>query len=510
MNAWKQLAGQALIGTQNEAPAKPVTGDANWDGLLAQCVNSDREGSLLGLAAALQLARQGGYKPLKLDGIPVCAEHEERPYCSEAASSLLVRMLDGYEAESISEWLELCQARGQLVRPECVPDLLNWVAGKTASIPHVQAVMGNRAQWLITQNRDWEKLAVSASPVDVHFDIGDSGERLAALKAMRQRDPATARIRLESTWAKESPEDRPALLHVLEINLGMEDEPFLEAALDDKRKEVRRTAAHLLGELPQSRLTLRMIERVTPLLKWQAGGLLRSAKLDVTLPEACTPAMIRDGIEQKSTNPKQGQRAWWFQQMLAAVSPAHWSVLWKTTPTALLNVARKQEEVSSECVQGLTHATIRFSDREWAEALVGMPMEKGWMEFAISPALLKVLSAETRLDFFIKILGQSSVSRSLAIIDYALVFTPWNPLLARTIISTMQKQWPLQQDWAVYTSWLSTLKRVARHIPPFTAQSMLWPQDAMPTLKEHIDAFLNTLEFRQKIHQAFATTSTPS
>ena len=44
----------------------------------------------------------------------------------------------------------------------------------------------------------------------------------------------------------------------------MDDEPFLESALDDRSREVRQQAADLLTRLPDSRLALRMAERAGP------------------------------------------------------------------------------------------------------------------------------------------------------------------------------------------------------------------------------------------------------
>ena len=97
--------------------------------------------------------------------------------------------------------------------------------------------------------------------------------------------------------------------------MSLDDETFLEAALDDRRKEVRGAAADLLARLPESALRRRALERALPLLKFKSNKLRRKT-IEVTLPEACDKAMQRDGVEPKPGFRGVGEKAWWLQQML--------------------------------------------------------------------------------------------------------------------------------------------------------------------------------------------------
>ena len=113
--------------------------------------------------------------------------------------------------------------------------------------------------------------------------------------------------------------------------LSMDDEPFLESALDDKHAEVRRAAAELLSRLAESRLCQRMIARVGPLVQFsEHKGKLQ---IDMTLPDQYTKDMARDGVEKKVQG--MGERNGWLYQMIAdrpavLLVPSHWQVAGRT------------------------------------------------------------------------------------------------------------------------------------------------------------------------------------
>src|SRR5690606_6998581 len=133
-----------------------------------------------------------------------------------------------------------------------------------------------------------------AIPAESEWATSTREERHKLLTHLRGTHPARARELVESTWSQENADERQWQLNALMQGLGAEDEPLLERALDDRGKLVRRTAATLLTRIPQSRLVQRMRERVGALMA-HVGN-----KIDVMLPTAVTPEMLRDGVEQQA------------------------------------------------------------------------------------------------------------------------------------------------------------------------------------------------------------------
>lgn len=102
---------------------------------------------------------------------------------------------------------------------------------------------------------------------------------------------------LESSWPSEAPDDRIAFVAELEHGLAPTDEPFLEKALEDRRKEVRQRALDLLLRLSESALIKRMWQRVAPLIRREKSSMLSLKKLlskpalEFELPDNCDDPM---------------------------------------------------------------------------------------------------------------------------------------------------------------------------------------------------------------------------
>jgi hypothetical protein len=225
-------------------------------------------------------------------------------------------MIDGGFRSVLPEWLRLVAEAGRLVPPARLPGLLYVASASAALRPATVEVAGERGRWLGGLNPAWAWAAGGADPNDPEtWATGSAAARRLLLGRLRATDPAAARDLLQSTWARETPEDRAAFVAVLATGLSPDDEPFLEAALDDRRKEVRQNAAALLWRLPESRLGRRMADR--------ARRLVHDGQ--VTLPHEVDAAMIRDGITVKPPSGR-GERAWWLFQVVAATPLSTWSV----------------------------------------------------------------------------------------------------------------------------------------------------------------------------------------
>ena len=88
---------------------------------------------------------------------------------------------------------------------------------------------------------------------------------------LRRTDPAPR----ASSWRAPGPpsprSDRARFLAALATGLTVDDDAFLEQALDDRRKEVREAALELLRRLPGSSLGRRMAERARAAVRVERG-----------------------------------------------------------------------------------------------------------------------------------------------------------------------------------------------------------------------------------------------
>lgn len=316
--SFAELARRALLGTRAETtPLSTPTGQAELDAALSRLVQPESPAaSLLRQATLLSLAERAGRVP-DCPAFPPAepCPDDATPPLPKRAEATLRRVLNGFLPQLTAPLVEAAAAHGYRVPPALLPALLEW--GKQGqNRPYVRAVACRKAHWLAAQNADWRYL-VDADRADAAFETGTPAERREALRQLRAEDPASALQRLQSGWKQEPPTGRAGLIEALAEGLSQADEPFLEAALDDRRKEVRLAAANLLVRLPESRLVARMRARLLPCLKLRKS--LLSSTLEIELPAECDAAMERDGINPKPDIKGIGERAAWLMHMLACV-----------------------------------------------------------------------------------------------------------------------------------------------------------------------------------------------
>ncbi|WP_371784600.1 DUF5691 domain-containing protein [Streptosporangium subroseum] len=408
MNAsaeWEDLVSTALVGTDRRPQAGEAAGEIE----------------LLGRAAVHTLRMRAGRRPVASEPLSVAAP-EEQPAVSRAAGGRLARILGGEQPRLLAEWLEIAAGRGYRLSPHLLPELLDHAARDRSIRSHLGVLAGNRGRWLAGLNPAWgfllEEVTVaaagSANAPEV-WELGTSGDRRAHLAALRAVDPAEARKLLAATWEKETPDDRAAFLEVLADRLSLDDEPFLEAVLDDRRREVRHQAADLLTRLPDSRLALRMAERVARYVT-AVGG-----KIHVTPPVACDSTMERDGIRAKPPRGT-GEKSWWLQQAVARASLGVWPRLLGHPPRELVQM--KIVDWGREVMAGWVRATVLQGDPEWARELFASDPLADLLA-ALPPAEQEVVAAE-----FVRRHGLDG--QLIMVLGGAAA--PWGPDLAKAVL----------------------------------------------------------------------------
>jgi hypothetical protein len=377
------------------------------------------EQSLLAAAAALDLFHRAGAIPETNTADIPTAPPETLPALSPTAAALLSRLIADPERHSLfPEFFAATAAAHRRLPESTLPTLLNHAVTKAGENIRtlLSPILGARGHWLLTLNPTWQPLTTTPSPAE--FDTAPKETRLAILKNLRATEPALARQLLEKSWPTESADDRARFLPLLLPNLSLADEPFLEAALDDKKKDVREAAADLLARLPQSALAHRMQQRAAACFTLTTK-LLRKTTVTLTPPDTRTPDMERDGITEKLAHSRWGPKAWWLHQIIAATPLAFY-----TLPPDELLVAIAKSDYADAFFVGIARAAARQQDPAFAAAVLRVAAQLPAGEFAavhdLLPDLFRALPPDNRETLALSLLTASRESSARAALLRAL------------------------------------------------------------------------------------------
>jgi hypothetical protein len=478
LTSWERLAAIAMLGTRRAPlPKDPIWPEAS---LAAAAPESTApETVLLRAAAATWLWNVAGIRaaqssPTEQVDVPV----PSTALASEAAAWRLARMIGGEQRELLQEWFELARMARRTLPMHWLPVVLEGVAPKVRNA--FPAVLGPAAAWLASQHSQWSVTPIVAEPSQDRWQEGSLIERRAELAAMRERDPARGREWLESTWASDPPDAREALLGALQIGLSADDEPFLEAALDDKRKGVRQAAAECLARLPNSAHAQRNLARLEGLIVMEEpkGGLLarfRNRKLIVQLPAALDKAAVRDGLEAKAPAlRKVGERAFWLEQMVELVPPRHWCERFSCDASTFVAAAVETDH-ASELLSALSLAATRHPDVEFVGALGDAWVKSGNDLPVIAQAVARLVASlppDQRSETF------EAQLRKLSERDFDAMFhlttnydLPWSASATAFALETLGRR--VADDSQQYAHSRNTLDTWGQHCDVPTARSLL-------------------------------------
>ncbi|MFJ5232903.1 DUF5691 domain-containing protein [Kitasatospora sp. NPDC088391] len=444
---WAELQGAALLGTDRRPLPEP-------DGPLAGAVDrTDPAAALLDLAAVAAVRRRAGALPGPAVEPPAPAAADPRPALPEPAARRLAVLLGtrggtgstANLAELLPQWLAAARAHGYRLPPALVPALLDTARARSELRADAVALAGPLGRWLAPHNPDWKYLTRTAAdqdtdgrPSELLWQEGLFAERVTHLTRLRRTAPAAALALLASTWSTERAEDRVLFLDSLQDGLSADDEEFLEAALGDRSKNVRATAAELLSTLPGSALAARMAERARAVVRPEEG------RLRVVPPTACDAAMQRDGIPVKSPTGR-GERAWWLGEVLAAAPLALWTADTGLTPEQLLALPTVDgpdgggAEWAEDLREAWARAAVRQQDARWARALLGAPPRPGRDTRAPgAPAkLLAVLPPAERAAWTAAFVQTHGLGDAFQLLGACA--TPWTPPLSTAVVAALKR-----------------------------------------------------------------------
>lgn len=495
---WDDLLTAALVGTGRKLFAPPAGADALGQ-LLGHLAAAKPERALLQALGVVALYQRAGQMPAENPApLPEPSEPDDRPLCGPVAAQHLQLMLAGQYPDLLPEWLAAVAEAGRRVPPECLPALLDHGQMRPELRPAILAVIGQRGRWLARQNPNIDYAAVSERDPEKTWETGRAAARLAGLRQLRQTEPGRGLALLQSTWGQEKADDRVAYVAMLKTGLSLADEPFLEDLLDsDRSKYVRREAADMLANLPQSRLSRRLLEHARTLLHLVGSP----AKLKVTLPQTGSEALERDGILAKPPSGK-GEKTWLFQQLLSRVPPVFWSQTLNQTPAALLTLARATDW-RKPLVESWVSAVCRHPDPAWAEALFWDVLDK---ETAASPGVLvDILPPKTQAALIFKVLEKyPSLEAGQPAHRLLEQFrTSWSLKLSRLVLTNVcafiqadKNKYPWQMaTWVKGLAYWLDPALLAEFAPRLTQAAAAHPHQ----WPEAIDQFLALWQFRHDL-----------
>ncbi|RJO79981.1 SWIM zinc finger family protein [Nocardia panacis] len=383
---------------------------------------------LLESAALDTLFARGGIaaRPVR---IPDAAEPDSRRRLPEPAAARLAELLrrcSGF----LTEWFEAAAPQDFRAPDVLCADLLDYATGDQELREPLLRLAGARGRWLARQHPEWREMLRESSFADLseqRWRIGGPRERRAWLAELRATDPEGALAALTAAWPRESGPHKAELLAVLAHRLAAADEPLLESALDDRRADVRRTAAELLALLPDSALARRMVERART---WLRVG----HRIGIELPERLDDAARRDGIRDRAVefayrwDGAPDPAAGWVRQLVAATGLDHWTERFGTPRAAV--TAKLPNRFRQPVLDGWVAAALAHRDQAWAGALFdsGIPSEVAMLR---RRELFALLPAEERVRRLLRLDGSwlSELESLLPAMGH-----PWPEPLARHLI----------------------------------------------------------------------------
>ena len=400
--------------------------------------------TLLTEAAACSLRARAGWRPQVHAGSLASCPSDERPVAPAPAIARLQMLLAEREAGLIEEWAGLAVSHNVRVDGVTAPLMIDWWSRRPGRPPVLFAALGQQGDWLASLNPDW---AHHTRPVGVPHDIenrwqvGLNDERISMLETLRRADPSHALALLMSTWETESAAERQKFIGALRENASMNDEPFLEAALDDRSKFVRRQAATVLLRITGSRWRQRMTAAARQIIAVQSSGLVRK-RTSITLhpPEAFDPAWERDGIEQQP--PKGiGQRAWWLRLILIGTDLSLWIELTGLTPAGVLE-ALQGDDFAGDAVAALVDAVRIARDPEWSVALTRHLMRQSPVQIDVIGALLDALTGADAERLALEVAAVDSLGTIERWVAIAAITRPWSFELSRDVMIILTNHTP--------------------------------------------------------------------
>ncbi len=419
MSDWASITKQALLGThRNEDEPSQNRSKSNGSSPVSDLINSASadtpELTLLMQAGIMAMHDLNGRLPeQRHTPRPSLPKPDSRPVTPAKIISFLNDVMYGQHIILLPNFLEYIHQAGYRLPPQYLPNLLDKGVKSIKLRPYILPILGNEGRWLATQNPAWDYAVPDIytwSGLLRYWDNNETIKRHQLLSNLRLENPELARKLLENFWRSSTDHVRHSMIKILENNISMADEPFLEAALDDRSHLVRRKAADLLAFLPDSRLAMRMANHARFIVLWKQG------QINISFPRELKPEMTRDGIQP--TDPKMDiprLRSRQLTQMVSAVPLDYWTLEWKATIPQIIR-AINHSRWPRTLLNSFTTAARKQNNQEWIKQLVIQ------RSFDTQVArLLRAIEHDTLKSYILENKDQFKTDRNLLKVDHPMM-----------------------------------------------------------------------------------------
>ncbi len=500
---WGQMTTAAFLGLEKTAggckPLLPSRGEAN----------PGRQ--FLDDLAVIACYRQCGKTGVRRSPAASNVSADSSRTCSIRAAGHLAQILFGPYSALLPQWCEGAARKGVTAAPEMVPELLNIAKQKREYRLQIRSIVGECGRRLVKMNPEWADVLKDPVVDPSIWQTGERAERIEYLTALRSSDLSAARECLMASWQQEGPDDRALFLGCLLTGLCDADEPFLEQALDDKRKAVREAAADLLARLPGSGYRQRMKERALSVIRYQPPTKvvikIGHGKFDITTPDTLDKTWLRDFPESKAVR-GMGVKAVILTQIVAAVDLAEWTRGGASIQELIQAVVKS--DWAEALLLGWSAAAARQQNREWAKLFLihrSLILPKADLRYA---GLLHALQPTVHESIMVELIPTfkdwDSLATLLEIAEYPP--GPWSQSFSKMVVNAMKFCSKELVENRLRT-WMETAVRHHALCMDPTVLSIMedgWPRDNSnwgKAVTGHLDRWISILKFRQDMQREF-------
>ncbi len=432
--------------------------------------NLDKEEKFLQVTAVAFNYRQAGVQPLHKETVNLtAAPAEEKKYCNAAAIQALKDIQSEESTPLLQLWLQLCDAKQQIVQPELLPALLATGVQEKKLQTLITSCCGKRGDWLSRFNEAWN--FSQNQTTEQLWQTGTPEQRKTVLREIRTVNPDEARTLLQQTWQQEDANTKIAFLEIFAINIYEADISFLESLSTEKSKKVKDEAISLLKKIPSSFIVQQyqqVLQQSVELKKEKALlGLSSKISLQFHLPSTIDDSIFKSGIDKLSNNKAFTDDEFILYQLIQAVPPSYWEKQLAVTPENIINYFQK-DAVGKKMIPALVLAICQFNDSNWA-FLFMQYSEIFYLE------ILPLLPLQQQEHYSNKYFEQHPDS----IINYALqIKKEWSVELAKNILKHIAKN-PYQYNRSFFNQHIHLLPvaivaELEKCTPPEEHQRTMW------------------------------------